>query len=139
MEMSFLARVFGGRKQKILVVEDHPEILSLVKDVLMASGYQVTTAADGIQGLAKYNEDTFDLLILDHNMPRMGGSELLMLIRSQPEGKNQAVIMLSGEQMLEPINQAYDKGIVAWIPKPFSPVILLEKVAAQLKPRNLKA
>jgi CheY-like chemotaxis protein len=66
-------------------------------------------------------------------MPRMGGSELLGLIRFMPEGRRQAVIMLSAEQMLDPIYKAYDHGIVEWIPKPFTPATLLTKVGAHLK------
>jgi CheY-like chemotaxis protein len=118
---------------KILVVEDAPEVLSLVRDVLAAAGYRVVTASDGVQGLAAFRKERFDLVILDYNMPRMGGAELLILIRGTGRGRKTPVIMLSAEQMLDPINRAYDQGIVAWIPKPFSATVLLDKVDANLK------
>jgi len=134
--MGFFSSLWRGRGAKILVVEDNSEVLDLVKDVLAAGGYRVTTAVDGIQGLACFHKEKFDLLILDYNMPRMGGADLLGLIRAEPRGRRLPVIMLSAEQMLDPIYRAYDQGIVAWIPKPFEAAVLLTKVAAQLKPAS---
>ena len=131
--MGFFSRLWRKPAAKILVVEDSPEIQELIRDVLTLSGYEVTTAADGVQGLACFKKEKFDLLILDNNMPRMGGSELLGVIRLMPEGRKQAVMMLSAEQMLDPIYKAYDQGIVEWIPKPFTAAALLTKVVAHLK------
>jgi DNA-binding response OmpR family regulator len=131
--MGFLSRLWRKDPARILVVEDSAEVLDLIRDVLTLSGYAVTTAVDGLQGLACFKKEKFDLIILDYNMPRMGGSELLGLIRAMPEGREQAVIMLSAEQMLDPIYKAYDHGIVEWIPKPFTAAALLTKVGAHLK------
>jgi DNA-binding response OmpR family regulator len=131
--MGFFSFLWRKRAAKILVVEDSPEIRELIRDVLTLSGYRVTTAADGLHGLACFKKEKFDLMILDYNMPRMGGSELLGLIRATPEGRKQAVIILSAEQMLDPIYKAYDHGIVEWIPKPFTAAALLAKVTAHLK------
>src|ERR1035437_6762690 len=134
--MGLLAWLSRKRPAKILVVEDNNEVLELIHDVLSANDYQVTNAADGLQALACFKKEKFDLMILDNNMPRMTGTELLQLIRVMPEGRNQAVIMLSAEPMLNPIYKAYDEGIVEWIPKPFTAADLLTKVVARLK--NLK-
>ena len=131
--MGFFSRLWRKPAAKILVVEDSTEIRELIKEVLTLSGYEVTTAVDGLQGLACFKKDKFDLMILDYNMPRMGGSELLGVIRTLPEGRKLAVIMLSAEQMLDPIYKAYDHGIVEWVPKPFTPAALLAKVGAHLK------
>jgi CheY-like chemotaxis protein len=130
--MGFFSRLFGKRPAKILVVEDATDIRELIRDVLTLSGYRVTTAGDGVEGLACFKKDKFDLIILDYNMPRMGGSELLALIRTMPEGRGQAVLILSAEQMLDPIYKAYGHGIVEWIPKPFTAADLLTKVVAHL-------
>ena len=130
--MGFFSRLWRKPAAKILVVEDSADVLELVRDVLTLSGYEVTTAVDGVQGLACFKKEKFDLMILDYNMPRMGGSDLLGLIRTLPEGQKQAVIMLSAEQMLDPIYKAYDHGIVEWIPKPFTAAALLTKVKAHL-------
>ena len=130
--MGFFSRLLGKRRSKILVVDDDDEVRALIHDVLSAGGYEVTEAADGLNGLACFKKDRFDLLILDSNMPRMGGPELLELIRTLPEGRNQAIIMLSAERQLDPIYKAYDQGIIEWIPKPFTAGVLLTKVAARL-------
>ena len=131
--MGFFSRLWPRRTAKILVVEDDTDVRELIRDTLAIDGYRVTTAADGLQGLVCYKKEKFDLLILDYNMPRMGGSEMLELIRTLPNGLKQAVIMLSAERMLDPIYKAYDHGIVEWITKPFTAGALLQKVGAHLK------
>lgn len=132
--MSFFSRFWGPRGPKILVVEDSPEIAALVKDILASGGYDATIAGDGVEGLALFRKEKFELLILDYNMPRMGGAEMLKAVRADPKGRKLAVIMLSAERMLDPIYKAYDQGIVAWVPKPFEADALLAKVVAQLNP-----
>ena len=131
--MGFFSRLWPRRPAKILVVEDNSDVRELIRDTLSADGYRVTSADDGLHGLACFKKEKFDLLILDYNMPRMSGLELLGLIRTLPEGRKQAVIMLSAERMLDPIYQAYDHGIVEWITKPFTAGALLQKVGAHLK------
>jgi len=117
---------------RILVVEDDIEVLNLIKDLLETEGYRVETAADGFQGIAKYKKGVYDLVILDHRMPRIGGNEVLETIRSSPGGAAQAVVMLSAENMLGPIGKSYELGIRDWIPKPFTAKTLLTRVRAQL-------
>lgn len=131
--MGFLSRLLTRRPAKILVVEDDSDIRELLRDALSLGGYQVMIAADGLHGLACFKKEKFDLLILDCKMPRMGGSELLELIRALPQGRKQAVIMLSGERMLDPIYKAYEHGILEWITKPFTAGVLLQKVNAHLQ------
>ena len=130
--MGFISDLFKPGKKKILVVDDDPSVRGLVQDLLSAEGYLVETAEDGILGLAKFKSGSYDLLILDEHMPRMDGTALLNLIRSSPKGAGQKVLMLSGETMLDPINRAYQHGIVDWIPKPFAVDALLKKVIAHL-------
>ena len=132
---NFWARVIGASTStapKILVVDDDLAIRNLVKDILETRGYKVEMAADGLQGLARYKQGSFDLLILDSRMPRIDGNGLLDAIRSMPGGADQAVIMLSAENMLGPIGKSYELGIRDWIPKPFTAKTLLTKVDAQL-------
>lgn len=117
---------------RILVVEDEVEVLSLIKDLLETEGYRVETASDGFQGLAKFKNGVYDLVILDHRMPRIGGNEVLEVIRASPGGAKQAVVMLSAENMLGPIGKSYELGIRDWIPKPFTAKTLLSRVRAQL-------
>lgn len=122
--------------RRILVVDDDPAVVDLVRDLLSPMGYAVETAGDGVQGLALYRKKKFDLLILDGRMPRVDGLELLDTIRAMPEGAKQPVIMLSAEGMLGPINKAYGLGITAWIAKPFTAKDLFAKVKAALAERR---
>lgn len=130
------ARIIRGSSKpsapRILVVDDDSAVRNLVKDILEAQGYQVEIASDGIQGLARYQKGAFDLLIIDRRMPRIDGNEFLEAIRSRPGGADQAVIMLSAENMLGPIDKAYALGICEWIAKPFTAKALLTKVDAQI-------
>ena len=135
--MGLLADFWARGKPKILAVDDDPSIRELVAFVLTERGYHVETAEDGLQGLEKFKKGTFDLLILDCRMPRLDGTQLLDAIRATPEGRKQAVIMLSSENMLGPIYKSYELGIIEWIPKPFSAESLLAKVNAHLNaPKN---
>ena len=129
---AFLTGSFRPPTPRILVVDDDLEIRNLVKDILETRGYHVEIAADGLQGLACYKKGAYDLLILDSRMPRVDGNAMLDAIRSLPGGAEQAVIMLSAENMLGPIGKSYKLGIRDWIPKPFTAKILLTKVDAQL-------
>lgn len=127
--MGIFSNLFGGGKKRILVVDDEEANRELVKDVLSADGYSVYTAEDGVRGLEEYRKRSYDLVILDANMPKMDGFELLRMIRRTPAGRKQGVIMLSGEGMLDPITDAFAQGIIAWIPKPFAVPDLLVKVS----------
>ena len=117
---------------KILIVDDDENVRTLVKELLEARGYSVECAEDGLQGLSRYNKERFDLLILDHNMPHMSGTQLLETIRGMPEGKSQSILMLSSEKMLGPIYKSYELGIIEWIIKPFAIQTFLDKVIAHL-------
>lgn len=130
--MGLLSSLWEKRKPKILAVDDDPMVRDLVKDLLTAQGYDVHTAEDGLQGLARFKQERFDLLILDCRMPRMDGTDLLAAIRATPEGKKQAVIMLSSEKMMGTVVRAFELGIIEWIPKPFAAKDLLAKVVAHL-------
>lgn len=130
--MGLLESLWGRRAPKILAVDDDPMIRDLVKDLLSTQGYQVDTAEDGVQGLAKFKNGRYDLLILDCRMPRMDGTEMLDAVRATPEGKKQAVLMLSSEKMMGTIVRAFELGIIEWIPKPFASKDLLAKVIAHL-------
>lgn len=130
--MSLLSRILGRRKPKILSVDDDPIVLELLQGILETEGYQVETAKDGLEGLALVKKNVYDLVILDGRLPKMSGTELLEMIRAMPEGKKQSVIMLSAEDMLDPIRKAYEMGIIEWVSKPFSPPQFLAKVRAHL-------
>lgn len=68
--------------QRILVVDDDTDLLKLNTEVLIHSGYEVDAAEDGAVAWQKLNTDRYDLLITDHNMPKLTGVELLKKLRA---------------------------------------------------------
>ena len=68
---------------KVLVVEDESSLRDLLREELTRSGYQVETASDGFEGLAKYGVDLCDVVLLDIRMPGMDGIEVLRRMRCE--------------------------------------------------------
>jgi DNA-binding response OmpR family regulator len=71
--------------KRILVVEDDPRLCDVMRDFLIEDGYEVKTAHDGNQALDRLRETPADLMIVDINMPGLGGASLIRLLRTQPE------------------------------------------------------
>jgi two-component system, OmpR family, KDP operon response regulator KdpE len=77
---------------KILVIDDDPQIRRVMRSTLTSHGYQVMDARSGEEGLGELRNSSYDLVLLDMNMPGMGGMETCRLIRS---GSEVAIIMLT--------------------------------------------
>ena len=78
--------------KKILLVDDEPEILEICRDYLKASGYDVVTAKDGVQGLSLARREKPDLIVLDLMLPEMDGLDVCRAIRRE---SNVPIIMLT--------------------------------------------
>jgi CheY-like chemotaxis protein len=122
---------------KILVVDDDPAVQAVVRLLLELAGHSVVTAVDGRAGLAAFETETFDLLLLDIFMPAIDGLETMRTIhRQQPA---MPIIVMSGrphtpELGAEPdfLAMATKLGAVRSLPKPFKPEWLLSTVDACL-------
>ncbi|MDD6339997.1 MAG: response regulator transcription factor [Butyrivibrio sp.] len=114
---------------KILIVEDEHSIAELEKDYLELSGFEVETANDGMNGLAKALNEKFDLFILDVMLPGIDGYEICSKIR---ENSNVPIIMVSAKK--EDIDKIRGLSIGAddYMTKPFSPSELVARVKAHL-------
>src|SRR5664279_6488616 len=86
-----------GRKLRLLAIDDEPRILRLMSAVL-AGSYDLTTAADGEQGLSLALSTLPDLILTDFNMPKMTGQELLRRLRQEPCIDDVPVIVLTGHE-----------------------------------------
>ncbi|WP_342772426.1 response regulator [Oceanobacillus arenosus] len=105
-------------KKNILVVDDQPGIRLLLTDILSSEGYQIMTAATGKEALDKIYSNTFDLIILDYNIPIIDGEKLLETIEKENVGV--ATIVISGlvEKIMDDVKQSkLVKGVIA---KPFN-------------------
>jgi CheY-like chemotaxis protein len=109
----------GNTGKTILVVDDDPEIVTMVSLRLGKRGYRVLTAVDGVQALASTKRDHPDLVILDVMMPGKNGWEVARAIRTDPATEKIKVVMLTaiGESVNEMTSPLY--GADAHIDKPF--------------------
>lgn len=115
---------------RILVIDDDPQIRRAMRSTLTARDYQVSDARTGQEGLEMLRESSYDLVLLDINMPGMSGIETCRLIRS---GSEVAIIMLTVSNAEKDKVDALDAGADDYITKPFSVPELLARIRATLR------
>ena len=118
---------------KILLVDDEPDILEIVKYNLSNEGYQVITAENGHEGVKKAKKELPQLIILDVMMPEMDGIEACELIRKTPDLKNSIVTFLTARGEDYSQVAGFDAGADDYITKPIKPKVLVSKVKALLR------
>lgn len=114
------------RSYRILVLDDDEDIREIYVEALIQSGYQVDSAADGQAGWEALQIRKYDLLITDHEMPRLTGLELVKKVRTS--GMPLAIIMASGQMSSEELKHHPSLEVAAALPKPFSPAELVKVV-----------
>lgn len=111
-------------KKNILVIDDHKSIRFLLGTMLNKQ-YAVTTKRDGLEGMAWMSRGNVpDLILLDMQMPRLGGSEFLKSLKDSGFFRNIPVIVVSGNESADDINACYAMGAKEYLKKPFNPVQL---------------
>jgi two-component system KDP operon response regulator KdpE len=115
---------------KILVVDDDPQLRRVMKAALTKQGYIISDVRSGEAALEKLREERYDLVILDRNMPGMGGIEACRSIR---EHSDMGIIMLTVRKTEEEKIEALDAGADDYITKPFSMPELLARIRANLR------
>jgi PAS domain S-box-containing protein len=119
----------------ILVVDDEPAILKLVKDILQPTGYLVNTAANGKEAMAALQGHPYDLVITDMVMPQMGGMELVQYLRlNHPDT---LVIVFTGFASYQDAVEAVKLGAFDYLPKPLQPEILRHAIERALEYQRL--
>jgi DNA-binding response OmpR family regulator len=106
---------------KILVVDDHPQIVRLLQRVLQTDAHEVITASDGEEALQKVYQEWPALIILDVTMPKKNGYEVLRELKSDPATQQIPVIMLSGKDQESEMSYGLQLGADWYVPKPFRP------------------
>jgi len=112
-----------------LVVDDSRVIRKVARRILEELGYDVAEAADGAEALAWCRAMMPDAILLDWNMPVMGGLEFIRRLRLEPGGSIPKVVFCSVENELEQIREALDAGADEFVMKPFDGEILGGKLA----------
>jgi two-component system chemotaxis response regulator CheY len=114
--------------KSILAVDDSASIRQMVSFTLKSSGYDVTEAVDGMDGLDKAKGKTFNLILTDQNMPRMDGLTMIGQLRAMAQYKTVPILMLTTESSDAMKQQGKAAGATGWLVKPFDPQKLIEVV-----------
>lgn len=115
---------------RILLVEDDPSIVEMVQSYLEKEGYKVITAYNGEEGILKFKQQSYDLIILDIMMPKLGGMEVLRNIRDQ---SSIPILMMSAKD--SDVDKALGLGFGAddYLAKPFSMIEMLARIKAAIR------
>lgn len=120
-------------RARILVVEDEAAISDVLTQVLRRSGYDVSLASNGDDGLALALSTLPDLMILDIMLPGMDGWEVCRRLRATPKGQNIPIIMVTARREEQDVVEGLSLGADDYIRKPFSLNELLARVKARLR------
>jgi len=123
-------------KEKILLVDDNPKILSFLQPALENEGYEVITAVDGLEALHLAEMAHPDLIILDIEIPEPSGLSVCRTLREG--GDATPIIMLTVRDSMSDLEIGFDLGASDYITKPFDFRELLARVRARLPPRTLE-
>jgi len=116
------------KNNKLLIVEDDPNLGKILKDYFFLKGYEVTLAIDGNDGFKKFSNDNYDFIILDIMMPKKDGFSLAKEIRSF--NSEIPILFLTAKTMKENIIKAFNLGADDYLTKPFSMEELILRIKA---------
>ena len=114
--------------KRILVVEDQEDNRRIVRDLLLASGYQLIEATTGEEGLKMATTEKPDLILMDIQLPGMDGYEVTRRIKANPELNAIPIIVVTSYALSGDDKKAFDAGCNGYVTKPFSPRVLLAKI-----------
>ncbi len=122
-----------GNGERLLVVEDEPDIAALVSFHLVRAGYRVSTVANGVDALAQTRQEHPALIVLDLMLPAMSGYEVLEQLRAEDATRDVAVLMLTARKEEQDRIRGLSLGADDYLTKPFSPQELVLRVGAILR------
>jgi diguanylate cyclase (GGDEF)-like protein len=118
---------------KVLVVDDDPDIARFIEVNLRTQGFEVHLASDGVEALERAREVVPDLVLVDVMMPRMDGFQVVDRLRSEPRTANVSIIMLTAKALTADKVLGITTGADDYIIKPFDPVELVARVKGTLR------
>ncbi len=124
---------------KILVAEDDPTSLAILRKILQKEGYEVITSRDGVEALEAMDRNTFDILITDWMMPRVDGIELIQRTRKRGEPPVPLIIVTTALAFPEARNKAFDAGADDYLTKPYRPAEILDSIQNGMSRRSQSA
>jgi two-component system alkaline phosphatase synthesis response regulator PhoP len=121
-----------AKQRRVLLVDDEPSIIKTVGKRLELAGYEVLTALDGQDGLAKAKVGRPDVIILDLMMPKLSGFEVCNALKADPAYKHIPIIIFTGKGQEMDERLCRELGAEAYISKPHDATTLLEQIEALL-------
>ena len=115
-------------KKTIMVVDDNPDIVGIVRSILMSRGFAVECAYSGPELLSRLEEQKPDLIILDIMMPEMDGYEVLTRLKGAPTTAAIPVILLTAKNQYDDALLGYQRGTDYYISKPFTGTQLINGI-----------
>ncbi|MDR3071316.1 MAG: response regulator transcription factor [Endomicrobium sp.] len=125
-------------KNRVVIVDDEEHIRSLLKDLLESNGFTAILCKDTDDGYKKILKSRPSLVVLDVNMPAVGGIELCKMLRGTPEVKNIPIIMLTVESTEVSKVVGFESGADDYITKPFSNMELVARIESLLRRARYK-
>lgn len=123
---------------KILLTEDDPVNLMLVKGILAPLGHEISTAVNGTEALQKISETVFDVLLLDVMMPDIDGFTLTRLCRQDPRHRDVPILLITALSSQNDLIKGFEAGATDYVSKPFHATELFYRVKTQLQTRALQ-
>lgn len=116
----------SGQRPKLLLLEDEEDLREMLCETLQMAGYEVTTAGDGEEGLAKIAElDGLALIVTDLKMPKMNGLQFMTAVKKLGLPKEPPMVVMTAFSQQKVIDEGKKLGIAAWIVKPVKRDMLL--------------
>jgi two-component system cell cycle response regulator DivK len=126
-------------KQRILVVEDEPQVRALYATLLNDAGFEVNTAEHALSAVCSMVREKPDLILADIRMPIVDGFSFVSDIRSHSDTKDIPVIVVTGLDTWEARETAREAGCNGYMTKPINPACFAEQIKDFLSPRGTKA
>lgn len=122
---------------RVLIVDDNPHDRALLQEHLSREGYEIDTAEDGVEGFHLMERDPwrYDVVLLDRNMPRLGGVELLQWLKANAELRSLPVILQTSSDSRADLLEAMKGGAFYYLTKPYDVEVLLTVVATAVRDR----
>lgn len=129
----------GSKKKLILIVDDNPENIKVLGNLLKNNGYEVGASSDGNKAFEFIKNEIPDLILLDVMMPGMNGFEVCEELKSNVQTRHIPVIFLTAKTSTEDIVKGFKVGGVDYVSKPFNSEELLARVNTHIEIRTLRA